>query len=798
MSKDLTPRNSFELVEDQPGDDLPMASAAGTRVPGGPVRDYEDEEGGADLSRYLAAVMRYKWLILALTIAGTAAGVFLGGRMAPSYQTAATLWVERASREEAQRGPIRPAELLEASSWLDLLRSLMVMEHVVHEERLFLSIPSSTDSTLLAGLEVAEEVAGGRYRMRVDHAAEAFTLQTADGAMIQRGAFGDPVGHEVGIRWQPDLAGFPSQDIEFSLTSPRAVASRLGGELMAQLDRNGNFLQISMQGRDAQKIADIVNTTIHRYVDVAADLKRARLDELTEILAEQLQYAETQLREAEIALEDFRVQTITLPSDRATPVTPGLAQTRDPVFDNFFSMRVELEQVRRDREALGAALSSGSVQSLESVGAAQESSALVSALSELTQKQAELRALRYRYTDEHPPVQRLADEIETLESSTIPGLTRGIMGNLASQEEQLQDRISGATTELAEIPTRSIEEARLTRRVAIADNLYTTLQRRYEEARLAAASSIPDLRILNEAIVPQQPANDPKLQMILLAFIGSLGLGIGGAILRDRLDRRLRYPEQVTGDLGLSIIAGIPNLRRKRGVIRPDSQREAQEAFRSLRLNLLHAYGSAGPIVLTVSSPGPGDGKSFVTSNLGLSFAELGRRTVIIDADLRRGALHRNFSMDRKPGLTEALRGSARGPVVRATSHDNLFLLPGGSRAADGPELLSSKHMRDLIMGLRSEFEVVLVDSPPLGAGVDPFALGTLTGNMLLVLRTGETDRQMADAKLELLDRLPVRLLGAVLNGVPKTREYRYYSYLSGYDAHDEMGREPAIALPGT
>ncbi|HSH46170.1 MAG TPA: polysaccharide biosynthesis tyrosine autokinase [Longimicrobiales bacterium] len=796
MSKDLTPRNAFELIEEQPGENLPLAGSVDPGSGVGP-HDFDDEEGGANLGRYLAAVKRYKWLILLLTVLGTAGGVFLGGRMSPSYQTAATLWVERANREEAQRGPIRPAELLEASSWLDLLRSLMVMEHVVHEQRLFLSHPTETDSTLLAGLRVDERVAGGRYRLAVDHTAEAFTLRSDDGTVLQRGAFGEPVGSELGIRWQPDLSSFPEGEIAFSLRPPRDVAARLGEQLMARLDRDGNFLQISMQGRDPEQITDIINTTIHRYVDVAAELKRARLDELTEILAEQLNYAETQLREAEIALEDFRVRTITLPSDRSTPVAAGLAQTRDPVFDNFFSMRVELEEVRRDQDAISAALRSGSTEQLESVGAVQQSSALTATLQELSQKQAEIRSLRYSYTEEHPSVQRLAEEIETLESSTIPNLARGVMNELSTREGQLTDRIDGASDELARIPTRSIEEARLTRQVAITDNLYTTLQRRYEEARLAAASSIPDLRILNEAVVPQQPANDPKLQMILLAFIGSLGLGIGGAILRDRLDPRLRYPEQVTGDLGLSIIAGIPSLRKKRGRIRPDSQRQAQEAFRSLRLNLLHAYGTAGPIVLTISSPGPGDGKSFVTSNLGLSFAELGRRTVVIDADLRRGVLHRNFAMDRKPGLTETLRGTARGPVVRATSHDNLFILPGGSRVSDGPELLSSKQMRDLIMRLRSEFEVVIVDSPPLGAGVDPFALGTITGNMLLVLRTGETDRQMADAKLELLERLPIRLLGAVLNGVPKTREYRYYSYLSGYEAHDEIGRDAAIALPG-
>ncbi len=215
------------------------------------------------------------------------------------------------------------------------------------------------------------------------------------------------------------------------------------------------------------------------------------------------------------------------------------------------------------------------------------------------------------------------------------------------------------------------------------------------------------------------------------------------------------------------------------------------EAFRGVRLSLMHAYGTAVPLMVTLSSPGSGDGKSFISSNLALAFAELGRRTLLIDGDIRRGALHRLFGLSRKPGLTDYLRGGMEWEaLIQRTEHKALDFVGCGTRLQTGPELLSSAPMGLLLKELRSRYDVILVDSPPLGAGIDPFVLGTLTGNLLMVVRTGSTDREMAGAKLDLLQRLPIRILGAVLNGVSATGLYRYYyrhyAYLPGYQAEDE------------
>ena len=141
----------------------------------------------------------------------------------------------------------------------------------------------------------------------------------------------------------------------------------------------------------------------------------------------------------------------------------------------------------------------------------------------------------------------------------------------------------------------------------------------------------------------------------------------------------------------------------------------------------------------------------------------------------------------RTPGLTDYLSGTAtREAVIQTTPYPQLWFIGGGTRKQTAPELLGTPAMRELVLGLRSNYQVILIDSPPLGAAVDPFLLATLTGNLAVVLRTGATDRQLARAKLEMMDRLPVRILGAVLNDVKAEGVYRYYGYLAGYEAEEE------------
>jgi tyrosine-protein kinase Etk/Wzc len=454
-------------------------------------------------------------------------------------------------------------------------------------------------------------------------------------------------------------------------------------------------------------------------------------------------------------------------------------------------MRVSREELRWDRTALQRVLAEAgdsglSTDALETIASVQHSSALTEALRELTEKQATLRALQYRYTDKHLPVRRLAADITTLQRQTVPTMLRQLIAQLTVREAALGRRVDSAAGGLRQVPALAIEDARLERDVTVAAQLFSNIQQRYAEAQLAEVSSIPEVRILDRAQRPETPLFNLGVVLIALAFMGSSVAGVVGAVVLDHLDSRVRHPDQVTRSMGLAIIGAVPHVSRRNG--KRDEVAPVIEALRAIRLRVVHAHGTAGPIILTITSPGRSDGKSLVASNLALAFADTGYRTLLIDGDVRRGSLHRVLKAVRKPGLTELLAGAVtREQAVRATAYPSLWLLACGARSQLGPELLTSAPMARLLAELRPSYDVIIVDSPPLAAGADAYALGTMTGAMLLVLRTGFSDRAEAQAKLDVLDRLPIRVLGAVLNDVRLGGEYRYYSYhIAGYEVADE------------
>jgi len=178
-----------------------------------------------------------------------------------------------------------------------------------------------------------------------------------------------------------------------------------------------------------------------------------------------------------------------------------------------------------------------------------------------------------------------------------------------------------------------------------------------------------------------------------------------------------------------------------------------------------------------------------------MSFADAGFRTVLVDGDTRRGMAHDVFGIRTGQGLTEYLSGRADyNTVVHTTTHDRLSLVPCGSRQPHSPELLTSAALPRLVSELKARYDVVVFDTPPLAAGVDAYAIATALGNLLVVVRVGKTERRMAAAKLMLVDRLPISVVGAVLNGVNLKGEFDYYGYASGYG----FGEAPVVESEST
>ncbi len=765
----------------------------------GPAYHAPPDEDAVPWARYLAALKRYKWLILLVTVLGTVGSAVATRFLAPEYEANATIWVET---KPILAGALRPRELLESFAWQELLTTGTVLDSVVLKQRLFLSLKDPDQEPLLSDLLVGRRLRPGNYLLEVA-GNKRYTLSDESGVTLEEGVVGDSIGTRVGLLWAPPASRFSGRtSVAFSVNTLRDVSNDIRGRMTSRIARDGNFLRITLTDTDPDRAAEILNGITDQFLSVAAEQKALQLSVQAATLEEQLSIARDRMSSAEQRLQEYRVETITMPREMTgAPMAAGLTITQSPVMQSFFNQKMLSDQLEQDIQAIRSTrdkIAAGTlrVDAYMVVPAVRNSTDLLRALSDLSAAESNVVALRQRYTDEHRMVVDEQNRIRVLKEEVIPPLVSGLIAQLEAQKATVDAQISTASTELREIPQRTIMEQRLEREKTSAENLFQMLQNNYEQTRLALQSAIPDVRPLDPAVAPSRPSSNSAPMIIGAGFLISFGLAIALAIVLDQLDKRFRYPDQVTDELGLTILGAVPAIKKiKRGGRDPEEASQIVEAFRTIRLGLAHSYGTAGPILLTVSSPGPGDGKSLVSSNLALSFAEAGYNTVLIDGDIRRGEVHRMFDIERQPGLLDYLIQDASLEQVVKTTQRGLTVIPCGTRRHLGPELLSSPQMGDLMAKVKNSHDVVIMDSPPLGAGIDPFVLATTTGNLLLVLRSGETDRQMAEEKLKLVDRLPIRVLGAVLNDVQtKDSAYRYYSYVYSYSPDDQAIAELPVA----
>ncbi|HSA57186.1 MAG TPA: polysaccharide biosynthesis tyrosine autokinase [Gemmatimonadaceae bacterium] len=792
-----------------PGSLQPHSSPAPARGWGepGPESSFRIQDF---LSRAWSAVRRYWWLIAGVAAIGTSVGYWLTRTVPPKFDVYGTIWVAKGGSGGAVRSP---GLISEALAWSDLARSWIVLDEVVSRLALYVTPTEAGDAPTLSQLRPSEALRPGRYALTIDPEGANYSLLrvteargTAD-SLVETGAVGDSIGRSVGFRWHPPAESLPrGRRIEFVVVTPREAAVRLSGDLRVSPPQQSNLMRLSLSGDDPRLLSATLNMILEVFIEEAARLKRENLSDVRRTVEEQLDSARVQLARARSSLETFKVNTITLPTEN-TPIAPGVAMATNPVFNAFFQDNVSYKVIQRDREALerilqARAASGGRipVEALRGLQAVVQSNpGLQTELTNLAAAQEQLRRLSITYTDSYPPVRDLRQRISLLETTTLPELAEASLIQLRAREDDMRGRIEGQARELREIPQRTIEESSRALEVSIADRIYTDLQTRYNEAKLAELSAMPDVEILDPAVAPLRPSGDTASGILFVAIAGSLGAALLLALLLDRIDKRFRYPEQATNELGLDIVGAIPTLTNPRNSsARLQEASQLVESFRSLSLTVRSAFDGMGPIQLTISSPGPGDGKSFISANLASALADGGFRTVLIDGDIRRGALHKVFGVSQTPGLVDHLANeTALHEILLPTSHGNLFLVPCGTRRRHGPELLAGNTMSTLIRDLREQFDAVIVDSAPLGAGIDPYALGVATGAMLIVLRTGETDRKLAQAKLEVLDRMPVRILGTVLNDIGENPQFKYYYYLEGYGALETAEDRSALIGSG-
>jgi non-specific protein-tyrosine kinase len=328
---------------------------------------------------------------------------------------------------------------------------------------------------------------------------------------------------------------------------------------------------------------------------------------------------------------------------------------------------------------------------------------------------------------------------------------------------------------------------------------YSYLLNSYESIRLAESQSSSGVLLKDPAVVPGGPIQPQPLRSAMLAAVVGLFLGAGIVFLIEFLDDSLRDPQEITRKWGIPVLGMIINFDSNNGnelITEEQPRSPVSEAFRSIRTNLQFASIASPLHTLLVTSPSPEDGKTTVVGNLACVFAQVGRKVVVVDSDLRRPRLHKLFELPNRFGLTdqfirpqEYLNGA-----VQPTEVKNLYLLSSGSLPPNPSELISSQRMVEIIHTLETQYEVVLLDAPPSLVVTDANVLANHADGVILVIRPSTTKRAAIKHTIEQMAQVKANIIGVVLNGVDVKKSR--YSYYRGY--YNKYGRGYAYYWDGS
>lgn len=743
-------------------------------------------EEGPDLQRVGKLLWNRRWWILGAAILGSAVGYGASRFVAPEYVSTTRLSIQ--DQGPTRTGPVQTGAVLSTDGWTDVFESRAVLLPVVDSLGLHLRVGDQDHRPLFKGFRSGsgKDVVPGEYRLSVAGGGRWELRRVGQASPVEHGQGGDPIGASAGFSWTPELSGVPpGTEIEFTLLSGQNAARDLGDRLDVGFRNRSDIISATLVWHDPYEGADILNALATRFVWLADQIKTTKIREEVDMLTTQSDLTGEQLASAEYALENQRVESITEPTEPMISPTEGTGNAgvgqADPIFGAYGQNKVQadlLEAELRQVRQIQADLAAGqplNLLAVQYITSAQQSADLSAAITALQNERLNHRTLRYTYTEEEPSVVASTQKIRELEQQVIPQALARLETGIASQIDMLRNQISNQETQLREIPQRSIRQARLQREVQHAAGLHATILSRLKEAELAEATAGPGIEVIDPAWPNPTPRGEGPGRIIALFSLLSLGLGIAGVIVFNRFDRRIHSPDQVTGMLGLPVLAVVPRLQAAPDPASPAAA-IAVESFRGLRTQIAHVDGNVGGITL-ITSPAPREGKSMVSANLAISYATAGYRTILLDGDTRRGRAQEMFNLHRSPGLTDYLmKRASLEDVLQKTSVDNLELIARGAPGGFNADLLEGDLMVGLLDRVREDYDVVVIDGPPLAAGADVLMLGSLVDKVVIVLRAGATTEDLARAKLETLGNVDLPIVGAVLNALPKTApDYEYY-----------------------
>lgn len=587
------------------------------------------------------------------------------------------------------------------------------------------------------------------------------SVTARSGAAEAKARYGDPIalaGAHLTVTSKPDA----ERSVWIILSREQAI-DRVLEQLRVTPRPQTNVVDISFTARRPAVAQRVVNTIAHLSQSRSAEAAQQKSRRRRVFLESQLQQTDSILAAAQLALSDFRRTAQVYSSRDKLEAHQTALMTLDMRWQ-------ELEAERQMYAALLAKLERGDGDIGERLPAVIASPGLAAnpMIMQLSRQLVDYQTDRdslttgaWRTSIDHPDVQRL-DELIASTTAKIILTVRSHVETLSARVAALQDLRHRSAVSIERLPQVEAEEARLAQEVETIRKMADELREEHQRARMAEAVEVGRLEIIDLAALPYKPVPRLRFLKLALGLVAGLALGYIAAVLRDAMNTSIRRREDVERLLKLPGLAVIPPISPQSTVTTPAVM---VEAYRTLRTNILFAPGGQALRTLVITSATPGEGKTLTAVNLACSFAREGRRVLLVDCDGNRAKLHRMFSVPRAPGLKEVLLDQI--PVsaaIRNTGARGLSLLTAGARTNDGADPLKADRLRWLLDEPGREFDLVILDTPPVLALADGVLAGALADGVLLVVRAGETQREAISQATRRLIGVGANLIGVVLN----------------------------------
>ena len=369
-----------------------------------------------------------------------------------------------------------------------------------------------------------------------------------------------------------------------------------------------------------------------------------------------------------------------------------------------------------------------------------------------------------------------------------------------SDVEYYEQKLKESNTQDSDEFSRELEFQRLMHAKALFETRYDALVQLQEEEQFQKATQSGGVKMIDPATFPNQPLPSTTPRKVLFGAIIGLSLGLGAAFLLEYMDSSLKTSEDVSRFLNIPLIGEIPRIKDIDGkksffsifslqgkpgkeesynprLITNFSPKEPiPESYRNVRTSLQYSFAADPLRCFVISSPNASEGKSLTTANVAIGFAQSGKKTLIIDTDLRRPVIHKIFGLVKEPGITDVLINQVSlHEAIKPTAVEGLYILPAGHSTPNPGELIGSDRMNELLAQLKQEMDIILMDSPPVIAAIDSAILSAKTQGVLLVFNMDETKREAASFCIEQIKRSGGNVIGGILNNIDVDRRYGYY-----------------------